>query len=125
VVYECSGVPSYFVFGNCDDDQQALRQAIAAIGGNCLNRGGLITLGGAKIAVTHGDSDIELRRLIALEPDYLFTGHTHRSTTVQKGPTRWINPGALHRASTWTVALLDIASNHLLLLTIINAKMHH
>jgi uncharacterized protein len=125
VVHECSLAPCYFVFGNCDEDRQALRQAISTIGGTCLERGGLITLAGQRIAVTHGDSEQELVRLTALQPDYLFTGHTHRLADAQKGPTRWINPGALHRASTWTVALLDLASNHLRVLPLINAKMHH
>ncbi len=68
---------------------------------------------------------LELSRLIALHPDYLLTGHTHRVADVQKGPTRCINPGALHHASTWTVGLLNIASNHLRVLPIISAKMHH
>lgn len=125
VVDECSVLPCYFVFGNCDHDRESLRQAINRVGGTCLERGGLISLGGRRLAVTHGDLDRELRRLAALEPDYLFSGHTHVASDVQKGPTRWINPGALHRASVWTVALLDIASKHVGLLTIINTKMQH
>ena len=68
VVYECSLAPSYFVFGNCDYDREALRQAIATIGGTCLERGGLITLAGRRIAVTHGDSDQELSRLRRFSP---------------------------------------------------------
>jgi putative phosphoesterase len=125
VVHECSVLPCYFVFGNCDFDRGGLRQAIDQVGGACLDRGGLISLGGRRLAVTHGDSDQELRRLAALEPDYLFSGHTHLASDVLKGPTRWINPGALHRASVWTVALLDLASNHVSLLSILNAKMQH
>ncbi len=123
VAEECSVLPCYFVFGNCDHDRESLRAAMTRGGGVCLERGGLISLGGRRLAVTHGDSDQELRRLAALEPDYLFSGHTHVASDVQKGPTRWINPGALHRASVWTVALLDIASNRVSLLPIINAKM--
>ena len=123
VVHECSILPCYFVFGNCDFDRGGLRRAIDQVGGTCLDRGGLISLGGRRLAVTHGDSDQELRRLVALEPDYLFSGHTHLASDVQKGPTRWINPGALHRASAWTVVLLDLASNHVSLLTILNTKM--
>jgi len=123
IVNECSVLPCYFVFGNCDYDRESLRQAINRVGGTCLEQGGLMSLAGHRLAVTHGDSDQELRRLAALEPDYLFSGHTHVASDVQKGPTRWINPGALHRARVWTVALLDIASNHVSLLPIINAKM--
>lgn len=123
VVRECSSIPCFFVFGNCDCDHEGLRQAITLEGGTCLERGGLVTVGGRRLAVTHGDSDQELRRLVALEPDYLFSGHTHVASDLQRGPTRWINPGAIHRASVWTVALLDVASNHVSLLPIINAKM--
>jgi uncharacterized protein len=124
VVHEFSRAPSYFVFGNCDYDREAIRQAIALIGGTCLDCGGLISLGGVRIAVTHGDSSSELKRLAALDPDYLFTGHTHHVSDIQKGPTRWVNPGALHRAQTWTVALLDTACNLLRVLPVINAKLH-
>jgi putative phosphoesterase len=123
VVYECADLPAYFVFGNCDFDRDGLRQAIRQIGGTCLEQGGLIDLAGHQIAMTHGDSDQELHRLIMLRPDYLFTGHTHRSSDVMKGPTRFINPGALHRASIWTAGVLDLASKHLSLLPIINKSM--
>ena len=125
VAVECSVLSCYFVFGNCDHDPESLRLAIKRMGGTCLDRGGLISLGGCRLAVTHGDSELELRRLVALKPDYLFSGHTHVVSDVQKGPTRWINPGALHRASVWTVALLDTASKHVRVLPIINARMQH
>jgi len=123
VVHEFADVPSYFAFGNCDYDKRALREAIDHVGGVCLEGGGLIELGERRIAVTHGHLDHELNRLKALAPDYLLFGHTHRIADDQRGPTRWINPGALHRASTWTVALLDLASNHLSVLSLINGKM--
>lgn len=112
VVYELAQRPSYFVFGNCDFDLAELRQAIADIGGVCLERGGLISLDGHRFAVTHGDSSREVARLEAERPDYLFSGHTHQTLDVQRGPTRFINPGALHRAAAWTVALLDGSSGH-------------
>ncbi len=118
VVDEFLGVPSTFVFGNCDYDQADLRRAMKRIKANCLGLGGLITLSDRRIAVTHGHSDAELARLAALEPDYLFTGHTHHRRDVREGPTRFINPGALYRASTWTVALLDLASDDLQTLTL-------
>ena len=47
VVSELGVLPSYFVFGNCDFDTGSLRQAIAALGGTCLERGGWIALGSA------------------------------------------------------------------------------
>lgn len=108
VVRELGVLPSTFVFGNNDFDEQGLRAAMDAIGGTCLGRGGEVTLGGRRIAVTHGDSLKEVRRLAAGAPDYLLYGHSHAAADEREGPTRWINPGALHRASAWTVALLDL-----------------
>jgi putative phosphoesterase len=123
VVYECAGLPSYFVFGNCDYDRQLLQRSILEIGGTCLDRGGVITLAARQIAVTHGDSQQELRRLAHLEPAFLCSGHTHRLSDEQRGPTRWLNPGALHRASVWTAMLLDLASNHAIVLPISDAMV--
>jgi predicted phosphodiesterase len=68
--------------------------------------------------VTHGDSPREVRHLAAMKPDYLFYGHSHQIADERDGPTRWVNPGALHRATTWTVALLDLDTDTLRLLTI-------
>jgi predicted phosphodiesterase len=83
----------------------------------------LISLGDRRIAVTHGDSNHELRRLVALAPDYLLSGHSHRLTDIRAGGIRYINPGALHRATDWTVALLDLARDQLQVLPIHNTKM--
>lgn len=110
VVYELAPLPSHFVFGNCDFELAELRAAIQAIDGICLEQGGLIELGGRRLAVTHGDSHRELAGLTARRPDYLFSGHTHQALDVLQNGTRFINPGALHRASRWTVGLLDLAS---------------
>lgn len=118
IVHECSGRPSYFVFGNNDDDEEGIRAAIDAIGGECLGWGGEITLGGRRIAVTHGDSSKEVRRLAAAVPDYLLFGHSHVPTDDRDGMTRWINPGALHRAEAWTVALLCLDTDDLQFLQI-------
>jgi uncharacterized protein len=118
VVDEFLGVPTSFVFGNCDYDQPALRRAMKRIGADCLDLGGLITLGDRRIAVTHGHSHTEFRRLIGQEPDYLFSGHTHRRLDVREGKTRLINPGALYRASDWTVGLLDLDTDEFQTLTL-------
>ena len=118
VVDECAVLPAYFVFGNNDDEEAKLARAMANIGGVCLGRGGLIELGGKRIAVTHGDSASEIRRLKALGPDYLFFGHSHAPSDERDGLIRFINPGALSRASAWTVALLDLDVDTLRLLTI-------
>ena len=113
VVLECGGLPGYYVFGNNDFDLDELRRAIAGVGGVCLDRGGEITLDGRRIAVTHGDSAREVRRLLELDPDYLLFGHSHRAADERRGATRWINPGALHRATPRSVAVLDLRADFL------------
>ena len=118
VVYECAAVPAYFVFGNNDHDEAGLRRAMEAVGAVCLGRSGEVVLAGKRLAVTHGDSVREMDRLSASAPDYLFFGHTHHPYDERQGPTRWINPGALHRAAAWTVALLDLTTDTLRVLDI-------
>jgi putative phosphoesterase len=122
IVLACAVKPAYFVFGNCDTDRFSLRLAIEHAGGACLERGGEITLAGRRLGVTHGDFEPEIRRLLSLEPDFLFSGHTHQQKDEQEGRTRWINPGALHRASTWTVVLVDLTGDHVEVLPILNDK---
>lgn len=45
--------------------------------------------------------------------DYILCGHTHIAADYQRGATRIINPGALHRASVHTVATLDLKTDDL------------
>ncbi len=113
VVRLCGQLPSYYVFGNNDFDEETLRSAIRDVGGTCLEWGGEVTLGGKRIAVSHGDLLKELRRLAAAGPDYLLYGHSHVADDRRDGPTRWINPGALHRAVEHTVGLLDLDADEL------------
>jgi hypothetical protein len=108
VVAECAMLPCYYVFGNNDFGETTLERAMTSSGGICLGYGGVIELGGRKIAVTHGDEPARMRRLLAQKPEFLFYGHSHHPSDFQRGLTRWINPGALHRAAEWTVALLDL-----------------
>ncbi len=120
VVLECAALTCYYVFGNNDFDQESLGREIRRTGGVCLGRGGEIALGGRRIAVTHGDSAREVRRLLEAVPDYLLFGHSHRAADERRGATRWINPGALHRTSPWSVAVLDLGTDSLELLIIGN-----
>jgi len=112
VVELLAGLPSYIVFGNNDSGRiRELERAAAQVGAMSLGPGDLITLAGRTIAITHGHLAAETRRLLALEPDYLLTGHSHRRHDVREGRTRRINPGALHRTRTFTVALLNLAGD--------------
>ena len=118
VVEACRRLPAYYVFGNNDFDEEAIRRAIEEAGGHCLGHAGEIQVAGRRIAVTHGDSPGKLRRLAVAGPDYLLSGHTHRPSDERRGRTRWINPGALHRSPSWTVATLDLDRDRLRFLTL-------
>ncbi|WP_435021416.1 metallophosphoesterase family protein [Tundrisphaera sp. TA3] len=101
-------LPAWFVLGNNDEGRAPhLERAAAASGVACLGRGGVIELGGARLGVAHGHLARDLRRVLADRPDYLLTGHSHVASDGMAGSVRRINPGALHRASAFTVALLD------------------
>lgn len=106
---------TYFVFGNNDftlADQ--IRTEIEEIeGAVSLEWGGHVSLAGKTIAMTHGHRNSEVRRLMALQPDYFLFGHSHIAEDVREGGVRRINPGALHRAGRFSVALLDLSNDQL------------
>jgi putative phosphoesterase len=108
---------AYFVRGNMDRHHvPALAAAMAAQpGAYWLGKGDEIQLDGRRIAITHGDREHVFEMLLFAEPDYLFTGHTHRRRDERIGPTRVINPGALGgtRHETRSICILDLATDRL------------
>jgi putative phosphoesterase len=106
------GLTAHFVFGNCDYEREAIREAVAAIGATLHEPFGNLELEGKRVAFVHGDDKALLRDLEHSEAfDYLFYGHTHHWEEHRTGPTRVINPGALHRANPRTLAVLDLATD--------------
>jgi putative phosphoesterase len=116
----CAVMPCYFVFGNNDADSvPEIRKAIDEFADAvCLQWGGEVELAGKRIAMTHGHLQTDVRRLLAASPDYLFSGHSHIAADWRAGKTRRINPGALHRASSLTVALLNLENDELRFLVV-------
>jgi uncharacterized protein len=106
-----AGLDVHFVFGNCDGDRPAIRQAIATCGLTLHEPFGDLELSGLKLAFLHGD-DASLHRDVENSGhfDYLFYGHTHQIEEHRTGPTRVINPGALHRARPKTFLVLDLTT---------------
>ncbi len=118
VVGVCSVLPAYYVFGNNDFEIDALKAAMEESDAVCLGYGGEVILGGRRIAVAHGDRFGEIRRLRQADPDYLLYGHSHLTDDRRDGPTRLINPGALHRVDEPSVAVLDLETDDLQFLKI-------
>jgi putative phosphoesterase len=114
-IIDClAGEKSIFVLGNTDFDRADLARYAAEIGVDCRNDWGEIKLSGKKIVVTHGDDSKLLRNALALQDlDYLLHGHTHIATDERHGKLRIINPGALHRASVKSVAILNLETDSL------------
>lgn len=119
IVVALSALPCWFTLGNHDADAvPALRQAAAEFGPVCLGWGGVIDLAGRRVGVTHGHMTTDVRRVLAESPDYLLSGHSHAASDCVTGMVRRINPGALHRAAEFTVALLDLATGELRVLQV-------
>ncbi len=105
---------THFVFGNCDRDRTSLRQAMYGTGATLHEPFGHLELAGQTLGFVHGDNEQILTDLEYSESfDYIFHGHTHQKAERKRGSTRIINPGALHRASTKTFAILDLSTGEL------------
>jgi len=107
-----AGQKAAFVWGNCDWDRLGLQRYAKSIEVDCFGAFGELELDGKRFALIHGDDPALKRRLLSEQKhDYLLQGHTHVRQDLRVGRMRIINPGALHRASPKTVALLDSASD--------------
>lgn len=104
------GKRSFLCLGN-NDEESRIRAAALAAGATWLGEGDLFELGGRRLAASHGDSLRLRKQLLALAPDFLFVGHSHRRENRREGSTRIVNPGALHRATSFTVAIVDLATD--------------
>lgn len=114
IIEACAVLPCYFVFGNNDCDMVPHLQAAATeFGATCLGWGDVVELEGQRLGMVHGHLTTDLRRVQAMKPDYIFSGHSHMRDDAQVGSIRRINPGALHRAREYSVALLDLAAGEL------------
>ncbi|MEM1355690.1 MAG: metallophosphoesterase family protein [Planctomycetota bacterium] len=96
----------HLVFGNTDWDARALADYATDMGMAVHDPSGELEVDGCTLAFTHGHLEKLVGQLLAREPDYLLHGHTHRVQDQQMGSSRVINPGALFRASKYTVATL-------------------
>ena len=119
IVVACAVLPCWFVFGNHDaDNVPAMELAARDSGAVCLGWSGEVELGGRLVAIAHGHMTYDIRRAMAKRPNYLLTGHSHIANDHREGLVRRINPGALHDADRFTVALLDLENDDLRFLAI-------
>lgn len=113
-VWLFQGFTAHFIWGNCDLERAGIQQAIHGIGETLHGDWGHLELEGVKLAFVHGDDRRLLRDLEQSGAhDFLFYGHTHIAEEHRTGPTRVINPGALHRARVKTFVILDLPSGEI------------
>jgi hypothetical protein len=111
-VFEPLGTPIHAVKGNVDLYDEAWDLFPANIGVKLHGREARLALGGKSIGIVHGDDARLLDEMIRSKAfDWIFTGHTHQAAEQKIGHTRIINPGALHRASTPSIAVVDLAAD--------------
>lgn len=104
-----AGLPMRFLRGN-NDDAEALADALEANGFPALADAWTETLAGVRVAAHHGHLRFPPADSLhgMPEPDLLLHGHTHKRRCERVGRTLVVNPGALHRALTKSVAVVEL-----------------
>ncbi|CAK9009549.1 Uncharacterized protein SCF082_LOCUS10326 [Durusdinium trenchii] len=102
------GRTTHFVLGNVDDASD-FEHVIREAGLNYPGRFGDLELGGRRIALLHGDDGRRLQDAVAgQEYDLVCHGHTHLADVRNYDRTTVLNPGALFRAQTYSVAVVNL-----------------
>jgi putative phosphoesterase len=105
-------IEAHLVFGNTDWDADSLDTYARGLGVTVDHPAGRLTVeGGGELVFCHGHEWPVMAEALAQEVRYLCHGHTHRPLDTRRGRTRIVNPGALFRAESYTVAVLDTAAD--------------
>lgn len=98
----------HLVFGNTDTNLNNLQKYAEHLGMNVHHPAGQLTILGKKISFHHGHDSSHINHALNNNFHYFFQGHTHQSTDKHLNKLRIVNPGALHRARQYSVAVVDI-----------------
>ncbi len=111
VLDELAGHKVSLVFGNCDSPSRLLDYA-TTLGIDVQHPAGTIKIENLKIAFLHGDDVAKYNSFLKDDSIHIVAhGHTHEMRDEIIENTRCINPGALHRAPSYTVGVLDTETN--------------
>lgn len=111
-------VKAHLVFGNCDWDTGAMARYAVDLGVQVNHPVGRLNLGGDELVFMHGHDHQAMADALKQRVRWLCHGHSHETLDRRQGTTRVINPGALQRATTYTVALLKTDTDHLVFLPV-------
>lgn len=118
VLDQLAGKDAVFVWGNCDDPNATMRRYVAAIGLPWPTIPVRFEAAGRQFAVFHGHEREFAAAIRTGGPDYILYGHTHSHSDTRENGCRLINPGALHRATPHTAALLNATTGELTILDV-------
>ncbi len=105
-------IEAHLVFGNTDWDIDSLAEYahdLDVVVDHPVGR--LLLDDGGKLVFCHGHEAAPMQQALADGVRYLCHGHTHAQADDRRGSTRVLNPGALFRASVYSVAVLDTATD--------------
>jgi putative phosphoesterase len=108
---EFAGKRCWLVLGNTDAPCPSWKPQIQALGLPWPDGPLELCLAGKNLAVYHGHERRFEEAILSGRYDYVLHGHTHRRADFREGRTRVINPGALHRVTVPTVAILDLETD--------------
>lgn len=106
IVVLCSQLPFHFVIGN-HDDEAALKLAAQRDGATCHGQLMDQTFDSCRIMMTHGHVKQSVKAIENACPDYFLCGHSHVACDRVENGIRKLNPGALYRTKTPSVAILN------------------
>ena len=106
-------VPVYAVMGNVDPWSN-VSNFPKDVGITLRDFFGELPLGDKTAAIVHGHDPHVMNHALQNEKlDYIFTGHTHIARDETNQGLRIINPGALHRSASPSIAILDTNTDNL------------
>jgi len=114
-----SEIPTAFVFGNCDPKTETLRKVIHSIGQTCCDWFGELELGKQRVLFLHGhqwdrfEAEIHSGRW-----NLICFGHTHHAELRMVGDTLLLNPGAIYRTPSPSVAVADLKSMNVTMISL-------
>ncbi len=109
VVEQFAHWPTDFVLGNCDHHPERIAAAIAEAGKTYHGAFGELQIAGKRIALLHGDDRGKFREATESDKwDLVCYGHSHVASIERRGHTLIVNPGALHRATPYSLAIVDL-----------------
>lgn len=111
-------VPAFAVPGNMDDEPESLVRYGEAIEVLVGPRALWLTYGSRSVVAHHGHVRRVETEAKARGATTILHGHTHVARDECIDGVHFVNPGALHRARTYTAAVLDLESSRVMFLEV-------